>query len=385
MIGGIYSDQKCPDCGGRLLDDGRRGLFCKKHPDREATRLKVIFKTITKRFRSYQEAQRFLTGLRFKSDEGTYDARDYRTEKPLGFANLAAKWLAVKKQTIKPKSFNNLRNYMTRASETWRDRNIKTIGFAEIEDFLLDQAVSDKTRANMKSCLNDFWSWVNHREDIPVPKMPEVKFKLAFRPVVGKETQQEILAEVKRISYAVNPRIWLGIKWLCTYIAIRPGELVQVLEEHIDTENGYIFILHPKTGDFKPVPLINDDVAYLRSLPTGFPKLPFFRHPPGISGCKAGQPFGEKYFYKWWKRACDNLGIEGLDLYGGTRHSSAIALRRSFSPEQIRQATMHSTNKAFERYYRIEGEDLRELYEASAADKTDKALTKKNRPLGNSK
>ena len=63
------------------------------------------------------------------------------------------------------------------------------------------------------------------------------------------------------------------------------------------------------------------------------------------------------------KKACANLNIEDVDLYGGTRHSSAVALRENFSPEQIKQGTMHNTtNKAFERYFRIESEDVRNLY-----------------------
>jgi hypothetical protein len=31
-------------------------------------------------------------------------------------------------------------------------------------------------------------------------------------------------------------------------------------------------------------------------------------------------------------------------------------------PKEIKRATMHSTNKAFERYFWIETEDLREIY-----------------------
>jgi len=94
----------------------------------------------------------------------------------------------------------------------------------------------------------------------------------------------------------------------------------------------------------------------------GFPEMPFFRHVEGIKGCAENKPFGEKYFYKWWVKACKKLGIEGVDLYGGTRHSSAIALRKYRTPEEIKRATMHSTNKAFERYFRIESDDLRDIY-----------------------
>lgn len=62
-------------------------------------------------------------------------------------------------------------------------------------------------------------------------------------------------------------------------------------------------------------------------------------------------------------KAYNNLGIEGVDLYGGTRHSSARALRAYRTPEEIKRATMHTTNKAFERYFKIEAEDLRSIYQ----------------------
>ena len=50
-------------------------------------------------------------------------------------------------------------------------------------------------------------------------------------------------------------------------------------------------------------------------------------------GCRS---FGNKYLYKWWKKACSNLGIEGVDLYGGTRHTSTTTLTDHFTPEEIR-------------------------------------------------
>jgi hypothetical protein len=61
-------------------------------------------------------------------------------------------------------------------------------------------------------------------------------------------------------------------------------------------------------------------------------------------------------------KACKNLGIEGVDLYGGTRHSSARALRAYRTPEESKRATMHNTNKAFERYFAMESDDVRSRY-----------------------
>jgi hypothetical protein len=114
---------------------------------------------------------------------------------------------------------------------------------------------------------------------------------------------------------------------------------------------------------FKAVPLIREDVKILEEFPKSFPKMLFFRHVKGVSGVEENEPFGLRYFYKWWKKACMNLGIEGVDLYGGTRHSSARALRAYRSPEEIKRAIMQSTNEAFERYFTMESDDLRSIYE----------------------
>jgi integrase len=365
MRGHIYSDERCPLCGGLYVhDDHRSGLFCKKHPEFRATgRFRVKFGRKTrKRFSSYQEAERFLDGLRWEVDQGTFDFRDYQTDNPLGFSSQAMKWLNIKKKELKPKSFNNLLNYMSRAGKEWGQKNIKAIGYGEIEDFLFNQNASDKTKANMKSCLHSFFKWVKKREGVPMPDFPEVHYTLGWRQTISKETQQSVLDEVYRISQSINPKIWLGIKMLSTYISIRPGELMRIKEKEIDLESGFIFIPAPKEKKAKVVPLIPEDIDFLRQFPKGLPELPFFRHPSGVSGCKAGQQFGEKYLYKWWKKACSNLGVEGVDLYGGTRHSSALALRQFATPEQIKRATMHSTNKAFERYFRVETDELREIY-----------------------
>ena len=145
--------------------------------------------------------------------------------------------------------------------------------------------------------------------------------------------------------------------------------MLRIKEGDFDLGLGVVVIPYPKEKKAKTVPLLEEDIELLRSLPRGLPDLYFFRHGGGLQGVRAGQRFGEKYLYKWWKRACDNLGIDGVDLYGGTRHSSARALREFCSPEEIRRATMHATNKAFERYFQIEIEDVRRVYQKTRADK----------------
>ncbi len=127
-------------------------------------------------------------------------------------------------------------------------------------------------------------------------------FTLIFCLTLGISYAQEaIINEIKRISYGLNPKIWIGVKWLSTYISIRPKELINLKEEHIDRKNGFFIITNPKEKKPKIVPLIDEDISIVKRFAISFPNLPFFRHNKKVKGCKPGKQFGEKYFYKWWR------------------------------------------------------------------------------------
>lgn len=335
-------------------------------------------RTLTKHFKDKGDAERFLTGIRFKTDEGTFDIRDYKAGNPMGFDTLARKWLEFKKKRIKPTSYAPLRNYMEQAIDEWNGTNIKAIGYAEIEDFIYKRDdISEKTRHNMASCLNQFFKWLKRRKTIlEVPEIPKVSFELGWRTIIDLETQKAIIDEVRKISWHINPKIWLGIYWLATYVSIRPGELTNIQEGQINLDMGAIFIPHPKEKKPKIVYLTDDDIEFVKSIPRGMPHLYFFRHNKGMSGVKAGTKFGVHYLWKWWKKACKNAGIDGVDLYGGTRHSTVTALGRLCTPEQVKDATGH-TSKAFERYF--QGRQARAL----EVTKIIKRLTDSNQPLIN--
>ncbi len=204
----------------------------------------------------------------------------------------------------------------------------------------------------------DFFSWVEKREKrnkgprYEMPDFPDVPFKLGWRNITDIETQQKIIEKVFEISWDINPKIYIAIKFLATYINIRPGELISRQEKHIDLNLGAI-VIEPKDakeGEPKLAFLHKDDIELLKSIPRGLPDLYYFRHPPGRSGVKAGQKFGDRYLYKWWVKACDKVGVKDLDLYGGTRHSTTTAMGDFFSPEEIQGATGHAS-KAFQRYF----------------------------------
>jgi len=379
MLGSIYTSEHCPICGGSLVhDENRGGCFCARHPDQAARgHFRVYFgRKVARRFASYLQAIRFLTGLRFKRDENTFDARDYQAANPLSFENQAEKWLAGKKREIKHNTYRDLRLTMKKATAAWGQRNVKSIGFGDIEDFLNGLGVAAKTRANARSCLHQFFAWLFRREGIPIPDMPEVSFELGWRNIVDLQTQSAILEEIRRQTWEINPRIWIGARWLATYVAIRPGELRNLRERDIDC-NGFFVIPSPKEKKPKLVPMLEDDRELYRQVNTGVAVMPdmfFFRHGKGNGTAAPGSRFSKDYIYRWWKRACAALGIAGVDLYGGTRHSSASALGAHFSAEELRDyGTMHATNKAFERYMQHKAAPSTKVYRKLQELKAKKA------------
>jgi integrase len=358
-------------------------LFCSKHPEQQATgRFIVQFGRKTrKRFSNFKSAERFLDGLRYEVDRGTFDSRDYLSSNPLSFTVLSKKYLDKKKGKVKDGTFQNITNYLSVAQEYFGNTNVKTIQFAQLEDFIDTINVTNKTKSNYLSCLHDFFILTYKRKEISnLPDFPIINYELGYRKTVDKVTQVAILDEIKRISWHVSPKIWIAIKFLSTYISVRPTEMRNLKEKHIDLKQGTLFFPHPKEKRPKIVPLIQDDIDMLSRFPIGLPDMYFFRHSKNVKGVKAGTPFGKTILYKWWKKACSNLGINDVDLYGGTRHSSAIGLRKIATPEQIKLATMHSTNKAFERYFIPDRSSIQELYEATR--ECDTGVIRK-KPLAN--
>ena len=93
---------------------------------------------------------------------------------------------------------------------------------------------------------------------------------------------------------------------------------------------GIVMVRYPKEGQdtSKQAVLNKDEIDLIRSLPIALPDIPLFRHTPGQSGIVAGEQFSVKVFNRWWKRACKNLGVEGVTLYPATKHSTMTAVSK---------------------------------------------------------
>lgn len=306
-----------------------------------------------------------MTMLRAEDGSGQFDARDYQVKgRPLAFDRLAEEWLDIKRPNMKPGGWQSIKAIMAHAQRQWGQANIKSIRYAQIEDFLHGLDLAKKTKHNILTTLKQFWGWAAKRYDIPmIEEWPELgKIEMALRKTIDLNSQNAIINDIKEHE---PYRTWLCIKWLATYIKVRPSEMLSITEKNIDREHGGVLVLDTKEREPKMFPLTDEDLAIVRGLPLAFnPDTPFFRHDGRRGHTRAGGRFSRQMLWATWKRACARLGIEGVDLYGGTKHSTASGMRSFFTYEEVRKMTGHTTNKAFDRYIQFEGSALKGMYEA---------------------
>ena len=384
MFGRIYANTKCPKCGSTLKSIEPLGMTCKNTscpksgPTWYKDRCRVVFDNHSYWADTYREAYKLLSRLRSEVDKGSYDRRDYLTRnRPLSFDKLAWAWVDAKAKDLKPDSVKPLRLAVRRAAEAWGERNIKTITYADVDDLLQSAALrrlAPKSRKHTLDALKQLWAWAVDRLDIPpMRKWPRLGYvEMAFRQTVDLETQEAIIQSIKEHEPF---RVWLCIKWLATYIAIRPGEMRSLTEGQVDRLVGRLILPHPKEKRAKIIPLTHEDIELVRSLPLAFDQTAyFFRHETGQKW--RGKPYGPECLGRAWSRACARLGVEGVPLYPGTKHSTACGLRAVATPEEIKALTLHSTGAAFNRYFMTGGEDYREL--ATRRQKVCKNLASAN-------
>lgn len=287
MKGNIITTEKCCLCGQALKhDDRRHGLFCPDHPQISAVNKFVVRfgRKIQKQFNSYDKAAQFLNGVRFKTSEGSFDAKDYQSDQPYSFINLSEKYLK-RKQNLK--SLKEAKCHIKAAQKYFGHRNVKEITGADIDDYLYSlENISEKTRHNYMSRLSDFWKQIRKWGIITwahMPEFPEIKYDLGYRKITDMDTQEAIIGKVFDMTDDLNPKIWLGIDLLATYVNLRPGDLLKLREIDVDVNNGELVFHNPtkKKNKFKKTRLLDHHIELIRELKSQYPALPdvkFFRH-----------------------------------------------------------------------------------------------------------
>lgn len=364
MDGGIYTREKCYKCMKILTHNaGRKGCFCPDHPDVRAHSFIVKFPGgIYQRHQNYEAACQSLNYLRHEKGvrKNLFDPDDYRSSRPNSIAGLKDKYLARKKNLA---SYGKVEHALNMADEHFGPMNVREITGAELEDYLYDiQHISEKTRKNHRDYLMNFWKWCLNRGVITLaemPAFPEILYELGYRKITDWNTQRCVIETVK--SICPNPKIYLAIDMLATYTAIRPEDIRRLNEDSLDN-NGWLTITDPTKfkNNFKRIHLHPDHLIAWKTLNKKFPALPgapFFRN------IETGEVIGKNKLSRWWNKACALVGLEGVSLYAGTKHTTATETAKNFGKEKARSAS-GLTNKAFDRYCQAEGDENYEVVTA---------------------
>jgi integrase len=342
------------------------------HPSYIATTFKVKIRGTTARFNGYFKAKDFLHAARKALADGTWQAP--KGVKTLGHVQdkfLDWKLDLVKMGRLNTSSVNGYRNRLNRIVHVLGvSEDASSIRYWHVHGFLYKSGFSPKSIYDSYTVFKEMMEWAFDMGDITsTPKWPTFEFSLEHdmkrRKTVDKGTQARILHDIHQREWEKRPRLYLAIRFLTTYISLRPSDLLHVKEKDFDRELGLLTITSHKTSRRpKVLRLLPQDVSLFGELPRGMPDMPLFRNDVPYQGQRAGTGFGQAAFYRAWKRACKNLGIEGVDLYGGTRHSSAIALYKDAGVpvEEIRKATGHKTSAAFTRYFKLDIDDVLEIH-----------------------
>jgi len=95
--------------------------------------------------------------------------------------------------------------------------------------------------------------------------------------------------------------------------------------------------------------------------------MPFSRHIKSRGG------FGVNLLRKAWRRAAEKVGLFGVSLYPGTKHTTATETAQLLCKQAALEAS-GLTNKAFERYCQAEKDSAFETVTALREQMTGKVI-----------
>ncbi len=369
MIIKIRSKEVCLKCSSKFVMTGR-GLVCPTHPRSKPNnyfldwfyngeRFKLYgfdsFKAATKKAASIDEE---ITEYKFKPEN--YKGQKAKINKKYAFELRYDAWLQVKFLSVKPAYYRKLRQYKTEFVSFFGSEDIRTIGndrIASYHETLLGK-VSRKTQKNKLGILRAFFQNLFDREAIhSMPKFPKVKIKQKEIVWITEEQQAEILKVIPKKHHAIFRFLFLS--------GCRHGETRALHWKDLDYKKEIITIRHnfsnkvlttPKDDEVREIPLTQPLKEVLL-------KQPRTLHSPFVFNLD-GKHYYEGCIGKVWRKACKEIGLEGVRSYDASRHSFASQMaNRGKSLYIIGQILGHSNPNTTQKYAHVSIDAMRDAME----------------------
>lgn len=256
----------------------------------------------------------------------------------------------------------------------WRGKVLGDIDVQSLEDWeylLATKAkLSAKTRKNVLAAFHSFLSWVcDQRPTYSIPKFPWPETDEHQPMILSPELQAKVLAAI--------PEDERGIFLFMAETLVRPSEArvlrvrdwitdsnqVRVARAAKDQKTGSGSVVRGlKSRNAKVVPILSFDMyCWLQvRVPAerrlGDPDGPLFVNPDGRNGL---------WWSHWaldyaWKQACARVGVQGVKMYEGLKHSTATALKALGADDRLlAQLAGHRDPRSVEKYAKLQGQTIR--------------------------
>lgn len=318
----INDDLICPKCGIRPSRVYLRWFY---HSEEFTTQPTGDIKAA---IRKACEIQAQIDENRFRpeqwKDEGRKAPEKYTLE------NVYDEWLKSRKldldnQQIAPGYFKSLKQYRKKylAYPYWPN-DVRQIKTWHVKKFCESLTGSTKTRKNVAMVLQVFFRSLHEGSLIhDMPIFPKFKTEEKLIPWIDRATQLKILQSV--------PAAHLPVFRFLMATGLRPSETMALKWKDVDREAGCIHIRAgisigvyrqiTKTRRQWDIPITRSVKEILDHVPRSLKSEFLFSY--NDSKGRFYVRYGEKKLRSIWNTACETVGIKGIHLYCGTRHSFA--------------------------------------------------------------
>lgn len=365
----IRTKEKCPRCK-RNFQETPVGLICPKCftiPRRyfidlswQGRRIRLYSDKQGNPLSSFEQAKQLQQVIAFEIENRTFDPSRYvlRDQKEFLLPTYIERFIEhSERKGLKPSALKDrkriLRTHVLGFFMSLGINDIRDIRKKHIEEFvdhLRKRGKAPKTIYNIVAELKALLNYAHRREDLEkVPQFPEIKLPERIPAGLDLEVQLKIL---KRIPVEHRPIFQFMMTYGC-----RPSEARALMWDCVNFSSKEIFIKRtfshrklvelPKEGKWKVLPMHSGIEEILRELARRKRSLFVFSH-------SRADHYGEALLSKLWRKACAEIGLEGVSLYEGVRHSFAYQLlKQGLSYEEIGAYMGHSDVRTTRKYARL--------------------------------
>ena len=233
------------------------------------------------------------------------------------------------------------------------DVSIHRVTYGIVEDWSAGLKVAPATRKNILGVLHALLAWLERRDEIAgVPRFPEISVPRKKADVLSIEEQEAVLEAV--------PEPERGAFFLMAEQLARPGEAMAVnvgdyhagivtIAAAMKGVGGQAIRGQTKEGDERRRQVSPRLSSWIHEHGGRFALEPLFQNPRGHPS--RSRRWTYEPLRATWKRATARADVRPINLYNGTKHTTATALREmSYPLDLIQKACGHAQASSTERY-----------------------------------